>query len=175
MWVGSEHRTRLPKDGRAACFVKWVFGASVWEPLASFWILILRYPRRQLLEELSFRRWALGTPKGWSTGFPSEGETRPKSGLCPGQMASAQASCATCNEYLAERYSTAPGPSCTLIKQWKSIKDLASLASQFFWVPGEAGSGLATGQEEGGLRALPSPCPKSTANAQQPGFWPDAN
>lgn len=98
-----------------------------------------------------------------------------KAGLCPGQTASAQAACATREEHLAERYGSAPGPSCTLIKQWKSIKDVASSDSQFAGVPGEASSWLAAGQEEGGLQALPSPCLKSTATAQQPGFQPNAN
>lgn len=54
-----------------------------------------------------------------------------KVGLCPGQTASAQAALATREEHLAERYGSAPGPSCTLIKQWKSIKDVASSDSQF--------------------------------------------
>lgn len=157
------------------CTVTEVFRDSVWESLASFWILTLRYPRRQRLVpgELIFWRWALAPSKGRRTGFLSKGETWPKSGLCLGQMASVQASCATHDVHLAERYSTAPA--VLLIKQWKSMKDAASSAGQSSWVPGKASSGLAAGQEEGGLPALPSPHLKSTANAQQPSYQPDAN
>lgn len=50
-----------------------VFRDSVWESLASFWILTLSYPRRQrsVPGGLIFWRWALAPSKGRRTGFLS--------------------------------------------------------------------------------------------------------
>lgn len=168
--MGSDHRTCLLKKSWAE--QPGMFSQAVpqrlWEPWANFWILILRDSWRQGLvpRDASSWRWALGLPKCRSTGFLGGGRLAKWSQHWP---------VVPSVTYPAGRYGTAPGPSCTLIKQWKSIKDSTSLAGWFFWVPGEASSWLAVGQEKGGLQALPSPCLKSTASALQPGFWPDAN
>lgn len=76
----------------------------------------------EIPQKAAFSAWRIdilkmspGAFKGRRTGFLSKGETWPKSGLCLGQMASVQASCATHDVHLAERYSTAPA--ALLIKQ----------------------------------------------------------
>jgi hypothetical protein len=145
----------------------YVFRDSPYEPLAGFWILT---------QEEAFNVWCIsllkvssGASKGRCMGFLSKGETNHllSSGLSVAWLHSLwQLSC--------WRIQYSPGPSCTLIKQWKSIKDSASstasspesqvkLAHNWPRVRKKVGWGP------------PKSLPKINSSTQQLGFPPDAN